>query len=215
MTETVTHAIHGGVEGERFPAEVDGQADPRLRVPHRRPDTGEICDEGETGELLIRGTRGIQMFLEYYDNPEANAKSFSEDGWFHTGDLRAGRRRAATIFYSERDKDLLKVGGENVSAREVEDSAARSPGVADVAVVGKKHDWLDQVAVAFVIKGAERARRRGALGGRDRHVHEPAGRLQGAAGCLLRRRTSPGQRWKRSPRTSCAKWRTPKSESYG
>jgi crotonobetaine/carnitine-CoA ligase len=117
-----------------------------------RPETGEICDEGETGELLIRGTRGIQIFLEYYNNPEANAKSFSEGGWFHTGDL-VRVAEGGNYFYSERDKDMLKVGGENVSSREVEDICRTVAGVADVAVVGKKHDWLDQVAVAFVIKG--------------------------------------------------------------
>ena len=51
----------------------------------------------------------------------------------------------------ERDKDLLKVGGENVSAREVEDVVGTVPGVAQVAVVGKHHEFLDQVVVAFVI----------------------------------------------------------------
>jgi crotonobetaine/carnitine-CoA ligase len=55
------------------------------------------------------------------------------------------------VFYRERDKDLLKVGGENVSAKEVEEVVATVPGVGQVAVVGKHHDWLDQVVVAFVI----------------------------------------------------------------
>jgi len=55
------------------------------------------------------------------------------------------------VFYQERDKDLIKVGGENVSAREVEDVVTTVPGVAQAAVVGKKHEWLDQVVVAFVI----------------------------------------------------------------
>ena len=82
-------------------------------------DTGELCAEGETGELWLRGTRGIQLFLEYFDNPEANAKAF-EDGWFKTGDM-VMLGEGGNVFYKERDKDLLKVGGENVSAREVED----------------------------------------------------------------------------------------------
>jgi carnitine-CoA ligase len=57
------------------------------------------------------------------------------------------------VFYQERDKDLIKVGGENVSAREVEEIVAAIPGVAQAAVVGKHHEWLDQVVVAFVITG--------------------------------------------------------------
>ena len=71
-------------------------------------------------------------------------------------DRRHGQRTAGgTITYVERDADLLKVGGENVSAREVEEVAAAVAGVAKVAVVGKKHDFLSQVAVAFVIKSAD------------------------------------------------------------
>ena len=68
---------------------------------------------------------------------------------------RATAQRIASeggnVFYQERDKDLLKVGGENVSAREVEELIATVPGVGQVAVVGKQHDFLDQVVVAFVI----------------------------------------------------------------
>ncbi len=55
------------------------------------------------------------------------------------------------LFYRERDKDLLKVGGENVSAREVEEIVGTVPGVAQVAVVGKTHEFLTEVVVAFVI----------------------------------------------------------------
>ena len=93
-------------------------------------DTGELCAEGETGELWLRGTRGIQLFLEYFDNPEANAKAFDGD-WFKTGDM-VMLGDGGNLFYRERDKDLLKVGGENVSAREVEeivvDRRRRRPG---------------------------------------------------------------------------------------
>jgi crotonobetaine/carnitine-CoA ligase len=101
----------------------------------------------------LRGTRGVHLFLEYFDNPEANDAAF-EDGWFKTGDMVV-QGPGGNVFYRERDKDLLKVGGENVSAREVEEVVGKVPGVGQVAVVGKKHDWLNEVVVAFVIKGGD------------------------------------------------------------
>ena len=152
MTETVIHAITGK-PAEHPELMSMGRVTPGYELAVVDQQTGELCDVGRTGELWLRGVRGIQLFLEYFDNPEANAKSF-EDGWFKTGDmvkLTAG----GTVTYVERDADLLKVGGENVSAREVEEVAAAVPGVAKVAVVGKKHDFLDQVAVAFVIRSPD------------------------------------------------------------
>jgi len=149
MTETVTHAITGK-PAERWPARSMGHVTPGYEIAVVDKETGRLCGEGETGELWLRGTRGIQLFLEYFDNPEANAKSF-EDGWFKTGDM-VKMGPGGNVFYQERDKDLLKVGGENVSAKEVEDAVMTVRGVAQVAVVGKQHDWLDQVVVAFVIK---------------------------------------------------------------
>ena len=148
MTETVTHAITGKPQ-ELLPTRSMGHVTPGYEIAVVDKDTGELCDEGEMGELWLRGARGIHLFLEYYRNDEANAKAF-EDGWFKTGDmvkLGAG----GNVFYQERDKDLLKVGGENVSAKEVEDLVVTHPAVAQVAVVGKQHDFLDEVVVAFVI----------------------------------------------------------------
>jgi crotonobetaine/carnitine-CoA ligase len=150
MTETVTHAISGR-PSERLPNGSMGHPTPGYQVAIVDKETGELCAEGQTGELWVRGIRGIQLFLEYYDNDEANAKSFTDDGWFKTGDmvtLRAG----GNIFYAERDKDLLKVGGENVSAREVEDTCRQVAGIAEIAAVGQSHEMLDQVVVVFVIK---------------------------------------------------------------
>jgi crotonobetaine/carnitine-CoA ligase len=149
MTETVTHAISGKPE-ERLPERSMGHPTPGYEIAIVDKDTGALCAPGETGELWMRGTRGIQLFLEYYDNPEANAKSF-EDGWFKTGDMVV-MGEGGNVFYRERDKDLLKVGGENVSAREVEDAVASVAGIAGVQVVGKHHEFLDEVVVAFVIK---------------------------------------------------------------
>jgi len=148
MTETVIHATNGRPD-DLLPEKSMGHITPGYEWAVVDKDTGELCPEGVTGELWLKGTRGIQLFLEYFDNPEANEKAFEGD-WFKTGDmvqLGAG----GNLFYKERDKDLLKVGGENVSAREVEDVIGTVPGIASSAVVGKHHEFLDEVVVAFVI----------------------------------------------------------------
>jgi crotonobetaine/carnitine-CoA ligase len=138
-----------GKPEEQLPVRSMGHVTPGYDIAVVDKDTGELCAEGQTGELWLRGTRGIQLFLEYFDNPEANAKAF-EDGWFKTGDMvKVGP--GGNVFYQERDKDLLKVGGENVSAKEVEDLIGAHPAVRSVAVVGKAHDFLNEVVVAFVI----------------------------------------------------------------
>jgi crotonobetaine/carnitine-CoA ligase len=149
MTETVTHSINGKPYEPLLPGSM-GRIGAGYEMAIVDQETGRRCGEGESGELWLRGTRGVQLFLEYFDNPAANEAAF-EDGWFKTGDIVA-RGPAGNVFYRERDKDLLKVGGENVSAKEVEEVISRVPGVAQVAVVGKYHDWLNQVVVAFVIK---------------------------------------------------------------
>ncbi len=150
MTETVTHAISGR-PSERWPNGSMGHPTPGFEIAVVDKETGELCPEGTTGELWVRGIRGIQLFLEYFDNDEANAKSFTDDGWFKTGDM-VTVRAGGNVFYAERDKDLLKVGGENVSAREVEDTCRQVPGIAEIAAVGQSHPMLDQVVVVFVIK---------------------------------------------------------------
>lgn len=150
MTETVIHAIHADPRLP-FPRGSMGRPTPGYEFAIVDPDTGRLCAGGETGELWVRGTRGIQLFLEYHGNPEAMQKSFTEDGWFKTGDLvRLGE--AGNFFYCDRDKDALKVGGENVSAREVEDVCRQVGGIADIAVVARSHEMLDVVPVAFVIR---------------------------------------------------------------
>ena len=148
MTETVTHAVTGK-PSECLPDRSMGHVTPGYEIAVVDKETGALCAEGEAGELWLRGTRGIQLFLEYLDNEEANARAF-EDGWFKTGDM-VKMGPGGNVFYQERDKDLLKVGGENVSAKEVEDLISAHPSVQSVAVVGKAEDFLGEVPVAFVI----------------------------------------------------------------
>ena len=183
-----------------------GHVTPGYEIAVVDKDTGELCAEGETGELWMRGMRGIQLFLEYYDNDEANAKAF-EDGWFKTGDM-VKMGAGGNVFYQERDKDLLKVGGENVSAKEVEDLVVAHPAVQAVAVVGKQHEFLERGRVAFVIP---------APGDHDHDVvageiittcYRQPRVVQGPAGGLLRRGVPHRAPSTRSSRTSSARWPT-------
>ena len=153
MTETVIHATRNDYL-QTYPDGSMGKPTPGYEFAVVDQETGKPCLNGETGELWVRGRRGIQLFLEYYDNEEAMQKAFTPDGWFKTGDLVA-LGTEGNFFYKERDKDALKVGGENVSAREVEDCVREVGGIADIAVVGQSHEMLDQVPVAFVIRGPD------------------------------------------------------------
>ena len=153
MTETVTHATRNQFD-QVYPQGTMGRPTPGYQFLVVDTENGDrICAPGENGELFVRGTRGIQLFLEYFDNDEANAKAFTADGWFRTGD-RVVQSEEGYFFFRDRDKDALKVGGENVSAKEVEDACRMVPGVADVAIVGQEHDFLNQVAVAFIVPTA-------------------------------------------------------------
>src|SRR5262249_28305656 len=109
---------------------------------------------GDVGDLFIRGQRGVSLFLEYVDNPEATSAAFRPDGLFITGDrVRLGAD--GFLYFADRAKDTLKVGGENVAASEIESVIASIPGVAEVAVVGMAHAMLDEVPVAFVVPQTE------------------------------------------------------------
>lgn len=151
MTELVTHCIHSN-PFEQYPDLAMGKVSAGYEYLIVKED-GSLAAEGEMGELWIRGVRGISVCLEYYGNPEATEKFFTEDGWARTGDI-VMLLEDGNIRYCDRDKDALKVGGENVSAREVEDAirAAGAP-LADIAVVAQSDKRLDMVPVAFAIKG--------------------------------------------------------------
>lgn len=152
MTELVTHCIHSN-PFESYPDMAMGKVSPGYEWLVVNHETGKLAEVGEMGELWIRGTRGVSVFLEYFNNPEANEKMFTPDGWARTGDV-VRLEADGNIFYCDRDKDALKVGGENVSAREVEDVCRTVPGIEDIAVVAKSHEMLDMVPVAFVIRNA-------------------------------------------------------------
>lgn len=149
MTETITHGIVGDFMQRNRPL-TTGRPASGYDIRILREGSGEPVAPGETGHLECRGHRGIQLFLEYLGNAAATRESFTEDGWFKTGD-RVRLESDGWVTFADRDKDMLKVGGENVAASEVERVIATVPGVYENAVVAQKHRMLDEVPVAFVI----------------------------------------------------------------
>lgn len=148
MTETVTHGIVGDLRSANAPMSM-GRPAAGYDI-HILDDGGNPVAPGEEGELAIRGARGVSLFLEYADNPAATAAAFDDNGLFLTGD-RVRRGTDGFLYFGDRAKDMLKVGGENVAASEIEAAIMAVDGVAEVAVVGKPHPMLDEVPVAFVI----------------------------------------------------------------
>ncbi len=109
--------------------------------------SGEEVDDGETGEILVRGA---SVMSHYLDDPEATADALSPEGWLHTGDL--GRLDdAGNLQIVGRSKDMFIVGGFNAYPAEIESMLLEHPAVADVAVIGIPDERLGEVGMAFVV----------------------------------------------------------------
>jgi acyl-CoA synthetase (AMP-forming)/AMP-acid ligase II len=87
----------------------------------------------------------------YWNKPEETARVFTGDGWFKTGD--AGFRDAeGYIFLTDRVKDMIISGGENVYPAEVENALSGHPGIADVAVIGVPDEKWGETVKAIVVR---------------------------------------------------------------
>jgi fatty-acyl-CoA synthase/long-chain acyl-CoA synthetase len=109
-------------------------------------ETGGVLGAGELGELLIRG---YPLFSGYYKDDHATRAAIDGDGWFHTGDLGVVNANGSIVFRG-RLKDILKVGGENVAAMEIETVLLAHPAIRTAAVVGAPDRRLDEIPFAFV-----------------------------------------------------------------
>ena len=125
-------------------AETDGKAiDYELRIVD---DEGRDVTTGVDGEVLARGPA---MFLGYADAAQT-AESITEDGYFRTGDIGHLTPEGALVI-TGRKKDLIIRGGENISAKEIEDVLHTHPAVRETAVVAMPHPRLGEGICAFII----------------------------------------------------------------
>jgi cyclohexanecarboxylate-CoA ligase len=109
-------------------------------------DRGNQVQNGVEGEILARGPAQCVGYVD----PAATLAAFDAEGFFHTGDL--GYRTAnGALVITGRKKDLIIRGGENISAKEIEDILIDHPGIREVAVVSMPHARLGEAVCAFVI----------------------------------------------------------------
>ncbi len=153
MTETITHGIVSDPALPGVPMSI-GRPAPEYGIAIVDNDAVPVRDarpveSGESGCLMIRGIRGLSLFREYLDDPVATEQSFDPQGWFRTGD-RVELLESGAIRFGDRSKDMLKVGGENVAASEIERVVATVPGVRECAVVAGRDPMLDEVPVLFI-----------------------------------------------------------------
>lgn len=114
------------------------------------PD-GRLLPPDEEGEIVYRTP---QLMEGYWNNAEANAAAFA-DGWFHGGDI-GYLDDEGVVWFTDRTKDMVKTGGENVSSVEVERTLLAHEGVAECAVVGLPDDRWGEAVTAFVVPRADR-----------------------------------------------------------
>ena len=135
----------------RAPAEWDGDSPMERSQRLSRagvPALGVQISVDDEGEVLARSNH---VFAGYWEQPEETAAALA-GGWFHTGD--GGYLDGAHLVISDRKKDVIITGGENVSSIEVEDCLYQHPDVAEVAVIGVPDEKWGETIKALVVRRA-------------------------------------------------------------
>jgi len=146
MTETGMNSSNP-LHGERRLGSV-GLALPGVEVRIIHSETGKVLGEGEIGDLQLRGPN---VFKGYWRQPEKTAESFTDDGWFKTGDL-GFREKDGYITLCGRSKDLIISGGLNIYPPEVERVLMEHPSVTACAVIGcRDPEWGERVTAVVVL----------------------------------------------------------------
>jgi malonyl-CoA/methylmalonyl-CoA synthetase len=146
MTE-IGMALSNPLDGERRAGYV-GTPLPGVDVRLLDPE-GRDVDVGTPGEIHVRGPG---VFGRYWNNDAATADAFRDGGWFRTGDVAVVQDGVYRIL-GRLSVDIIKTGGEKVSALEIEDALREHPAVCDCAVVGTPDaEWGESVSAAVVLR---------------------------------------------------------------
>ena len=129
---------------QRLPGYV-GYPFPGVDVRIEGDDDGDVSG---AGELLVRGEG---LFDRYFNNEEATCDAFTDDGWFKTGDTAIFDEQAGFKILGRTSVDMLKSGGEKMSALEIEERLLELPEIAECAVVGVDDAEWGQRVVAIVV----------------------------------------------------------------
>lgn len=121
---------------------------PRVAGHVGYPLPGVSVRLSEEGEIQVKGAN---VFKEYWQKPQATSESFTEDGWFQTGDIAALDELGGYRILGRNSVDIIKSGGYKISALEIEEVLRQYPGIKDCSVVGLPNDeWGELVAAAIV-----------------------------------------------------------------
>ncbi|EKG5233954.1 TPA: medium-chain fatty-acid--CoA ligase [Escherichia coli] len=110
-------------------------------------DARKTLPPGCEGE---EASRGPNVFMGYFDEPELTARALDEEGWYYSGDL-CRMDEAGYIKITGRKKDIIVRGGENISSREVEDILLQHPKIHDAGVVAMPDERLGERSCAYVV----------------------------------------------------------------
>ncbi|EFN9670508.1 cyclohexanecarboxylate-CoA ligase [Escherichia coli] len=110
-------------------------------------DARKTLPPGYEGE---EASRGPNVFMGYFDEPELTARTLDEEGWYYSGDL-CRMDEAGYIKITGRKKDIIVRGGENISSREVEDILLQHPKIHDACVVAMPDERLGERSCAYVV----------------------------------------------------------------
>ena len=110
-------------------------------------DARKTLPPGYEGE---EASRGPNVFMGYFDEPELTARALDEEGWYYSGDL-CRMDEAGYIKITGRKKDIIVRGGENISSREVEDILLQHPKIHDACVIAMPDERLGERSCAYVV----------------------------------------------------------------